>query len=99
METLTTNTYVKQTKRNLRIWIEGSKLGKAGFNWHTKYTRSIANGVITLTVDTNGTLKTAGRKRGDKEIPIIDISLSSMEGFDVGQQVIATFTDNTIVIK
>ena len=99
MKALTTNTYVKQTKRNLRVWIEGSKLAKAGFNWHTTYSRTIENGVITLRVDANGSLKTAGRKRGEKEIPIIDISLAEMQGFNVGQQVIATFTENKIVIK
>ena len=99
MKTLSTNTIVKQTKRNLRIWIEGQKLAKAGFNWHVKYSRTINAGVITLKIDPTGSLKTAGRKRGEKEIPIIDISIAELEGFTAGQEVTATFTANKIVIK
>lgn len=94
-----TKTVVKQTARNLRIWIEGSKLTESGFSWHTKYSRSIENGVITLKVDSSGLLKTAGRKRGEREIPIIDISLATLDGFTAGQEVVATFTLNKIVIK
>lgn len=99
MKTLTSTTKVKQTSRNLRIWIEGQRLAKAGFNWHVKYSRTIANGVITLKVDPNGTLKTAGRKRGDKELPIIDISIAELEGFTAGQELTVTYTPNRIVIK
>ena len=99
MSVISTQTFVKATKRNLRIWIEGAKLKKAGFSWHTRYTRNIENGVITYKVDANGELKTAGRERNGKEIPIIDLSMASIEGFQAGQQVTATFTLNKITIK
>ena len=98
MDTITGTTVVKQTKRNLRIWIEGSRLEKAGFTWHTPYLRTMEPGKITLTLG-DSPLKVAGRKRGEKEIPIIDISLANMEGFTAGETVTTTFTPGKIVIQ
>ena len=99
MKTLKSNTKVKQTRRNLRIWIEGAKLAKAGFNWHTPYTRKIENGVITMRVNAEGKLKTAGRNRNGNELPIIDISITEIEGFTAGQICEVTYTENKIVIR
>lgn len=101
MKTLTATTKIKSTSRNLRCWIEGKKLTEAGFIWRMPYQRTIKNGVITLTLGGEGKLKVAGRMRGEKEIPIIDISLSptAMEGFKAGQTVEVTYTAGRIVIK
>ena len=44
----TGKTQVKPTARGVRVWIEGGKVMKAGFNRHTRYTRTIENGVITM---------------------------------------------------
>ena len=96
---LTAKTKVKQTARNLRIWIEGAKLTEAGFTWHTPYQRKMETGKITLTLGGTGPLKTAGRLRGEKEIPIIDISIANMEGFTAGQELTVTYTTGKIVIK
>ena len=96
-------TKVKQTARNLRIWIEGRMLTEAGFTWHTPYNRKMEVGKITLTIasDVSPTrgLQVAGRMRGDKEIPIIDISIANMEGFTADQELTVTYTDGKIVIK
>lgn len=94
-----TTTTVKQTKRNLRVWIEGKKLSDSGFFWKVKYNRTIKNGVITFTVDKDGAFTTSGRNRGTREIAILDTSLQQLDGFTAGQEVTATFTANKIVIK
>ena len=95
----TSTTIVKQTTRKLRIWIEGNRLSACGFKWHKRYTRTITKGVITLKLDDNGPLKVAGRKRGEKELPIIDISLTEIEGFKAGQTVTVTYhSDNSLII-
>lgn len=95
----TAKTKVKQTSRNLRIWIEGKRLSEAGFNWKKPYQRKMEAGKITLTLGGNGPLKVAGRMRGEKEIPIIDISIANMEGFTAGQELTVTYTTGKIVIK
>ena len=100
MKVITTGkTQVKPTSRGVRVWIEGGKVKQAGFNRHTRYTRTIENGVITMVVDPNGPLKTAGRTRGTVELPIIDISAAELPGFTVGQNVEVTYYRNKIVFK
>ena len=99
MDTLTSKTKVKQTKRNLRIWIEGQKLTAAGFTWHMPYMRTIKNGKITLTLGGESNLKVAGRNRSGKELPIIDISIAELEGFTAGQELTVTYTSGRIVIQ
>ena len=99
MKTLTSTTKVKQTKRNLRVWIEGKKLTEAGFNWHTVYSRKIEDGTITLTLGGESKLKVAGRNRNGKELPIIDISIAELEGFTADQELTVTYTSGRIVIK
>lgn len=95
----TGKTFVKPTARGVRVWIEGGKPGQAGFKWKLRYTRTIENGVITLTIDKDGPLKVAGRMRGDKELSIIDISASELPGFKVGQELVVEYFKNRIVIK
>ena len=99
MKTLTSTTKVKQTSRNLRIWIEGKKLTEAGFIWHMPYMRTIKDGKITLILGGEGKLKVAGRNRNGKELPIIDISIAELEGFTAGQELTVTYTAGRIVIK
>ena len=100
MKPITTGkTQVKPTARGVRIWIEGGKVAKAGFNRNTRYTRTIEDGVIVMKVDPNGLLKTAGRDRAGKELPIIDISAESLEGFSTGQDVTVEYFRNRIVIS
>ena len=99
MKTLTSKTRVKRTSRNLRIWIEGQRLAKAGFTWHTVYSRKIEDGKITLTLGGDSNLKVAGRNRNGKELPIIDISIAELKGFTADQELEVTYTSGRIVIK
>ena len=92
-------TVVKQTSRNLRIWIEGKNLSDNGFTWKTNYTRTIENGVITMALDTAGKLRVSGRNRKGVEQSIIDISLSSGKGFKAGQVVNVTYSQGLIIIE
>jgi len=53
---------------NRRIWIEGNKLIAAGFNCGDRLTRSIVDGVLTLTRDPEGKHRIAGKP----DRPILD---------------------------
>ena len=95
----TGKTAVKPTKRGGRVWVEGGKVARAGFNWGTRYTRTIENGIITMKVDPNGPLKTAGRNKGGKELPIIDISMESFDGLPVNTKLVVEYYNGLIIIK
>ena len=93
------HTQVRPTNRGIRIWQEGKNLADVGFTRYTTYTRTYKDGVITMKVDAEGSLKVAGRQRAGKDIPIIDISSAALEGFVAGQDITITYTSNKIVIK
>ena len=90
---------VKPTSRGVRIWLEGGFPAKAGFNRYQPYTREITNGRIVMKLDPDGELKVAGRVRGGKDLPIIDISAVSIEGFTAGQDLEVHYSEGQIVIE
>ncbi len=92
-------TEVRPTNRGIRIWQEGKNLTDFGFTRYRRYTRTYKDGVITMKIDADGSLKVAGRERAGREIPIIDISSSSIEGFVAGQEITITYSQDKIVIK
>ena len=74
-ETFTTNIN-NCGNRGRRIWIEGSRLKRAGFfSKTTPYTKTIDNGVITLTVDPTAKKRVSGK--GDH--PVIDMRSKAIE--------------------
>ena len=92
-------TQVKATKRGIRIWQEGKALAEHGFHRGLPYTRSIDNGVITMALGRIGcgkTLTVAGRSRNGKDLPIIDISATSIDGFPIGSTVQVTYSASLI---
>ena len=88
-------TQVKATKRGIRIWQEGKALAEHGFHRGLPYTRSIHNGVITMALG-EGPLTVAGRSRNGKDLPIIDISATSIDGFPIGSTVQVTYSASLI---
>ena len=84
--------------RGRRIWIEGPRLKRAGFfSKTTPYTKTINNGVITLTVDSTAKARVSGK--GDH--PIIDLRSKAIEKlYPQGQidSVTVEFSANQITI-
>jgi len=78
-----------------RIWLEGKKLADIGFVRYASY-RTLVNyqtKMIVLTLDEKGDRKVAGRKRGEKEIPILDFSNDTVTKlFKGATRVKATFS-------
>ena len=90
--------YVKPTSRGQRVWLEDTpnnpRLSTAGFNMGARYTRTIDNGVITLSLDTDGKLKVSGKK-----LPIIDIGGKNIAGYSDNAELIVSYTPSTITIR
>jgi DNA (cytosine-5)-methyltransferase 1 len=57
-----------------RIWMEGRRIAKAGFGPGQRYEVAVKGARITLTVLANGSRVVSSRKRGDEELPIIDLN-------------------------
>ena len=66
----TGKTAVKPTARGQRVWIEGGKLAKAGFQRGMKYKRVMGTGSMLLVLDESGEYEVAGRDRNGKALPI-----------------------------
>ncbi|QIZ85932.1 DNA cytosine methyltransferase (plasmid) [Bermanella marisrubri] len=68
---------VSESKANKRIWIEGGRLSKAGFDYGEAYTVTydLENQEIKLELDLFGDRRVSGRKRRgeEKKTPIIDL--------------------------
>ena len=77
-------TKVKQTNRAFRIWIEGTKLVKAGFDCSVAYTidYDVEGGTIFLIIDPKGERKVTASR------PIIDLHDQKVgEVFNSGDQI------------
>jgi hypothetical protein len=57
-----------RNRGNRRIWIEGNRLHAAGFECGDRLTRTIVEGVLTLTRDPEGNHRIAGKP----DRPILD---------------------------
>ena len=90
---------IGENKRRPRLWIEGIKLNTAGFERGAAYTVQIDDGIMTLTLDPNGTRRVSGKTRGSRDIPILDIALKELEeNFDIGTRVRVVFTQGQIKV-
>lgn len=105
-------TTVGQNKGTARVWLQGNSLLRNGFEPGVKYTREAKNGIIVLTVasdefklvqlnadDGSKIREVSSRKKGDKQIPIIDINNDEIaKMFEGMSHVRAIFQHNRIVI-
>ena len=86
----TTYTATKETKRGLRIWIEGQKLSLVGFEPEALYS-VLYDGIdkrISLHLDpTNGAKRVTKATRNGKARPIIDLQSNMVNSvFDAGER-------------
>lgn len=97
-----TYTSCKSRTRGLRVWIEGQKLGLAGFEPNSPYSLRYAPEAksITLTLDPNGTRRVTKSTRNGKARPIIDLTGQALgEVFNAGERLRVTFTRGQIRIE
>ena len=92
------NVYVKPTSRGQRVWLEDTpnnpRLSTAGFTMGARYTRTIVDGVIMLSLNPEGKLKVSGKK-----LPIIDISGKNIAGYSDNAELLVSYTTSTITIR
>lgn len=84
-------TKVKQTSRSYRIWIEGDKLAKHGFDSGMSYTVTYNTDSIVLTLDNTGKRKVTMSR------PIIDLHCADIGTvFQAGQSLSVEYTQGNI---
>ena len=83
----TANLKATPHRGTIRIWLEGAKLAKAGFNRYDKFSHEMTDeGVLILRLDDDGDRAVSGRERGGKSLPIIDMHCKEcVAGFTGGR--------------
>lgn len=69
-----------------RVWLEGKRLAKAGFEVGAKYELRIGEHSVTLRIDAKGERIVSAKRKDDAEYPVIDVNsakaLGIFEGLD-----------------
>jgi DNA (cytosine-5)-methyltransferase 1 len=89
-------TTVAETKRGIRIWLEGAKLIRGQFTPAARYNMRFNKGSLTLSKDANGSHTVSSRK----ETPIIDLCSKKLaQWFSPGEKLKAIVRGGRIVIR
>lgn len=90
---------VGTNKNCARLWIEGVKLGAAGFTRGARYDISFVGRSMVLELQAEGARKVSGRTRNSTDVPILDIALRQLEEyFDPGSRVRVVFSQGRISV-
>jgi len=91
---------IGSNKDRPRLWIEGVKLGAAGFTRGARYAIAFQNKRMVLSLCENGTRTVSGKSRNGRDIPIMDIALKELEDhFGSGSRVRVVFTAGQIEVS
>ena len=72
---------VGNNRGRTRVWLEGKRLADNGWTWGQPYTQDNKDDCVVLKLTSDGDKKVAGRNRGAKEIPIIDLAGQYLDKF------------------
>jgi len=96
MDTFTSKIGTSRQIPASRVWIEGTRLVRAGFVVAARYTLVEVDGTLVLTLAETGARKVSGK--GEK--PIIDITGDTIRRVFVGRPTVTVdYTDGRIVIR
>lgn len=88
------------SKGTPRLWIEGVKLGAAGFTRGVRYAIAFADGKMVLSLDEAGSRAVSGKTRNERDLPILDIALKELEQhFGPGSRVRVVFSLGRIEVS
>lgn len=73
------NTTLQNHQRGARVWLEGQKILREGFEPGTRYDIQEQSNCLVLTITVAGKFSVSCRRKGNKEIPIIDITSQKLE--------------------
>ena len=100
------NTVAKQTKRGVRVWMEGGKLTQAGWNCGDRFNIEFFdstkhyNGRIRLTKTPQGKHKVTNGSRNGTPRPIIDLHSKRLEKlFKACTAIKCTLENDLIIVK
>lgn len=69
-----------------RVWLQGVQLAKAGFEPGCRYVVTVLDGEIRLELSSSGSRLVSRKRRGERELPVIDLNsreiLALFEGMD-----------------
>lgn len=87
-------------KNRPRLWIEGVKLGAAGFTRGARYDLRFSDGTLQLTLCDTGARVVSGKMRGGKDIPVLDLCMRDLEDqFGPQARVRVVFTEGEIRVS
>ena len=93
------NTKLGENRGNRRIWLEGAKLAREGYEPGRTYDLAMSKAKVVLTPSPNGKYVISKKTRNGKLIPVIDISRSELaELFDGVETLRVLVTKGRIVI-
>lgn len=93
-------TTVGAKKDTGRIWLEGTKLERAGFAPQTPYEVKILNGTLYLQRTENAERKVSGRRTGEIVKPIIELCNKVItDTFGIGTKLLAIVKNGKIAIR
>lgn len=72
--TIIINSKLGESRGNKRIWLEGQRLARGGFEAGDRYNVSLEKGKAFLRVDDNGSYTVSKRQRNGKITPIVDLN-------------------------
>ncbi|MFG1516126.1 DNA cytosine methyltransferase [Halobacteriovorax sp. ZH2_bin.1] len=94
------NTRIMNTKRGLRIWIEGITLERSGFERGVHYSLDASKNKIILSLNDFGNRKVSGKKTKYYDYPVIDLcGLWLNDFFSPNDMVMAKISDGQITIE
>lgn len=73
------NAKLHNHQRGARVWLEGQKILREGFEPGVRYDIVEENQCLILTVAVSGRFSVSRRRKGEREIPIIDITNQKLE--------------------
>jgi DNA (cytosine-5)-methyltransferase 1 len=93
------NLKVGESRGKRRVWIEGSALLRGGYSPGTRFNVNRSGNTLTLVVDDAGTNKVSGRRRGDADLPIIDLNNQELNDLFAGyDRMVVKYYQSKIVI-
>lgn len=87
-------------KNRPRLWIEGVKLGAAGFTRGARYDLRFCDGIMLVTLSKTGARVVSGKMRNDRDIPVLDLCMRDLENqFGPQARVRVVFTEGEIKVS
>ncbi len=68
------NSRIGETKGHLRIWLEGGKLSRCGYNPDDKYSIDVVSDKVVITRSVSGTFSVSRRNKSGRVYPLIEIT-------------------------